>query len=131
MASASNSPLSTDRLEQIASKACDAIFANVSEYEHKSTQGWNNEIINKIIESLVAATTGEGSTGQYKFAVNSTIIQNSPGHEGGKRGMNSSVGGYWNTAKDGMWTYKYETREKAGIDVVITVIWMAVDVVKP
>ncbi|RPA91275.1 hypothetical protein L873DRAFT_1819760 [Choiromyces venosus 120613-1] len=41
----------------------------------------------------------------------------------GRRGMHSACGAYWNNEKDGMWSYKYETR---GLDVVISVIWIAV-----
>ena len=75
----------------------------------------------------------------------------------GRRGMHSACGAYWNNEKDGMWSFKYETRgippqhcEKAagsggvgsasknkvcsgltgccgkGLDVVISVIWIAV-----
>jgi hypothetical protein len=82
-----------------------------------------------MIETLVSATSGDGST-PYKFAVKSTIIQNSTAGGSGKRGMNSSVGAYWNNTKDGMWSYKYDASEKMGIEVVITVIWIALDVVK-
>jgi dynein light chain Tctex-type 1 len=82
-----------------------------------------------MIENLVSTTTGDGAT-PYKFAVKSTIIQNSSGGGATKRGMNSSVGAYWNNSKDGMWNYKYDSSEKMGIDVVITVIWIALDVVK-
>jgi dynein light chain Tctex-type 1 len=78
----------------------------------------------------------------WKFAVNSTIIQHlSPkattasegaelvngkaegGQRVGRRGMHSACGAYWNNEKDGMWSYKYETK---GMDVVISVIWIAV-----
>lgn len=41
----------------------------------------------------------------------------------GRRGMHSACGAYWNNEKDGMWSYKYETK---GMDVVISVIWIAV-----
>jgi dynein light chain Tctex-type 1 len=83
-----------------------------------------------MIESLVAATAGDEAT-PYKFAVKSTIIENSAGGGGtAKRGMNSAVGAYWNSSKDGMWTYKYDTSDKLGFEVVITVIWIALDVVQ-
>jgi len=45
---------------------------------------------------------------------------------GARRGMHSATGAYWNTEKDGMWSYKYEGGEARGFDVVICVIWMAV-----
>lgn len=82
------------------------------------------------------------TTTPWKFAVNSTIIQHlapkssstgggqlvdgknsstTPG--AGRRGMHSACGAYWNNERDGMWSYKYETK---GMDVVISVIWIAV-----
>lgn len=45
---------------------------------------------------------------------------------GPRRGMHSATGAYWNTEKDGMWSYKYEGGEARGFDVVICVLWMAV-----
>jgi len=134
MSQSTGFPLSDDRLEQIANKACEAALAGVTEYKHALTKEWNNGIIGKMIESLVAATSGDEAT-PYKFAVKSTIIENTGGGGGGggggasKRGMNSAVGAYWNSAKDGMWTYKYDTGDKMGFEVVITVIWIALDVV--
>jgi hypothetical protein len=63
--------------------------------------------------------------------VNSTIIQHvAPGEEGvinqAKRGMHSAAGAYWNNEKDGMWSCKYEGAEKKGLDVVISVMWIAI-----
>jgi dynein light chain Tctex-type 1/3 len=75
-----------------------------------------------MIEALKSASTG--SSAPYKFAVSSTIIQNGTSGEA-KRGMNSSIGAFWNGETDGMWSYKYESGEKVGLDVVINVIWMA------
>jgi len=58
--------------------------------------------------------------------VNSTIIQhlakdNGEGG-GGRRGMHSACGAYWNNEKDGMWSFKFEAKD---MDVVISVIWIA------
>jgi dynein light chain Tctex-type 1 len=63
--------------------------------------------------------------------VNSTIIQYvEPSEDGvinqGKRGMHSASAAYWNDEKDGMWSYKYDGAEKKGMDVVITVMWIAI-----
>jgi hypothetical protein len=62
----------------------------------------------------------------------------------GRRGMHSACGAYWNNERDGMWSFKYETKGKIvvkesfikigsgltfrfiGMDVVISVIWIAV-----
>lgn len=82
---------------------------------------------NKLIESLVTETAvEEGKPGPFKFAVNSTVIQNAIG--GGspeKRGMYSSVGAFWNSESDGMWSYKYDAGEKLGLDIVLSVIWIS------
>ena len=40
--------------------------------------------------------------------------------------MHSATGAYWNETKDGMWNWKYEGAEAKGLEVVITVIWIAV-----
>jgi hypothetical protein len=44
----------------------------------------------------------------------------------GRRGMHSATGAYWNEKTDGMWSFKYEGGESKGLDVVISVIWIAI-----
>ena len=44
---------------------------------------------------------------------------------GGKRGMHSASGAYWNKEKDGSWSYKFDGEDVREFDVVITVIWVA------
>lgn len=44
----------------------------------------------------------------------------------GRRGMHSATGAYWNEKTDGMWSYKYDGGENKGLDVVISIIWIAV-----
>ncbi len=44
----------------------------------------------------------------------------------GRRGMHSATGAYWNEKTDGMWSFKYEGGENKGLDVVISVIWIAI-----
>ena len=44
---------------------------------------------------------------------------------GGKRGMHSATGAFWNNERDGMWSHKYEEEGK-GFDVVISVIWISI-----
>lgn len=39
--------------------------------------------------------------------------------------MHSAAGAYWNSEKDGMWSFKYDGGEKKGLDVVINVMWIA------
>ncbi|KAI6798453.1 hypothetical protein KC363_g2476 [Hortaea werneckii] len=43
----------------------------------------------------------------------------------GRRGMHSASGAYWNNAKDGMWSHKYEGGEAKGMDIVIAIMWIA------
>lgn len=48
------------------------------------------------------------------------------GKKTGRRGMHSASGAYWNNERDGMWSHKYEGGEGRGMDIVISVIWIAV-----
>ena len=41
-------------------------------------------------------------------------------------GMHSATGGYWNNDKDGIWSYKFEGGDDRGLDVVLSIIWVAV-----
>jgi hypothetical protein len=43
----------------------------------------------------------------------------------GRRGMHSATGAFWNEKTDGMWSFKYEGGENKGLDVVVSVIWIA------
>ncbi len=40
--------------------------------------------------------------------------------------MHSAAGAYWNSEKDGMWSFKYEATEAKGLDVVVGIIWISV-----
>jgi dynein light chain Tctex-type 1 len=73
---------------------------------------------------LVKETTTESAQPQYKYIVNSTIIQHAAGVDGGRRGMHAASGAYWNNEKDGMWSFKYEAAEGKGLDVVVGIIWV-------
>ena len=44
----------------------------------------------------------------------------------GRRGMHSATQAFWNEKTDGMWSFKYDGGESKGMDVVISVIWVAV-----
>lgn len=96
---------------------------------------------NRILQSLISESKPSAdSHPPFKFAVNSTIIQHlsdpvSSGTDNekvgseravGRRGMHSAAGAYWNNEKDGMWSMKYEGGERKGMDVVISVIWIAI-----
>ncbi|KAL0263008.1 hypothetical protein SLS55_001983 [Diplodia seriata] len=138
-------PVSETRLKQIATDACDAAVGTAESYIHSSTAEWNNTIINTILKSLISETsTGPNNQPPFKYAVNSTIIQHAPTFSRtaddsapasedqaaslakvGRRGMHSAAGAYWNSEKDGMWSFKYDGGEKKGLDVVINVMWIA------
>jgi len=95
----------------------------VNTYDHYSTESWNAHIINTILSQLLNETSSDEQPPQYKFAVNSTIMQHSADDTAngdvsspGKRGMHSASGAYWNSDKDGMWNFKYEKSESKGFD---------------
>ncbi|KAK3381300.1 Tctex-1 [Podospora didyma] len=154
MASETNSPIPLKRLEQIATDVCNSALASAEYYDHPKTAEWNGIIIQKMLKAVIAEATQEGaSSPTYKFAVNSTIVQHvvpnaqlnkstgtstakaeddsltttPPAKKGqaGRRGMQSSTGGYWNEKTDGMWSFKYDGGDK-GLDAVIMLIWIAV-----
>ncbi|KAH8150531.1 uncharacterized protein LAJ45_05227 [Morchella importuna] len=115
-----------------------------------------NHILRALISESIpsSAVSSTSSSSPFKFAVNSTIIQHLTSRQAlpststgtgdadnagselvsgrggsdssagvGRRGMHSACGAYWNNERDGMWSFKYETK---GMDVVISVIWIAV-----
>ncbi|KAF2204257.1 dynein light chain, cytosolic [Delitschia confertaspora ATCC 74209] len=120
-------PISTQRLEEIANAACEQAVGTAEKYQHEEAAQWNQAIINSILQSLISETSSDSTPPQYKYVVNSTTIQHQISQEGvtgGRRGMHSAVGAYWNTEKDGMWSHKWEGAEKRGMDVVISVTWI-------
>ncbi|OCK81741.1 hypothetical protein K432DRAFT_403537 [Lepidopterella palustris CBS 459.81] len=130
-----NSPVSTTRLHQIATDACEAALRTAESYNHANVSEWNDTIINTILKSLISETsTGPNSQPGFKYCVNSTIIQHlapstaaiEGGSPVGRRGMHSAVGAYWNNEKDGLWSFKYEGGEKKGMDIVISIMWVAI-----
>jgi hypothetical protein len=158
-----NPPVSTTRLRQIATDACQSAVGSTEFYEHTKVEGWNSAIINSILKALISEATPSGSQGPaHKFIVNSTIVQHlvptsalnkpkggsdtkseepristSDGGGGGatatdgkphvgRRGMHSATQAFWNEKTDGMWSFKYDGGEGKGMDVVISVIWVAV-----
>ncbi len=135
-------------MNEICKDACDSALSIATVYDHTQTEAWNSSIINSILKSLISESSSTESQPKYKFAVNSTIIQHlsDPRTEGtdgdevtegsvssskdtgkaGRRGMHSASGAYWNNDKDGMSAYKYEAGESKGMDVVVSVMWIAV-----
>ncbi|KAF2256302.1 hypothetical protein BU26DRAFT_599018 [Trematosphaeria pertusa] len=125
------SPLPTEEFQQIASHACESALGLVEKYEHGSVADWNTAIINTILQSLIEKTgAAESKQPAYKYIANSTIIQHpgAPSESGsaGRRGMHSAVGAFWNTEKDGTFSYKWEGAEKKGMDVVISINWIGI-----
>jgi hypothetical protein len=149
-------PIPPNRLKQITNDACDSALATASAYDHAATKTWNDQIINSILKALISESSSTGdAASKYKFAVNSTIIQHlsdpraegteagtqtdgsAAGEDGvsmgddnvkkvGRRGMHSASGAYWNNERDGMWSHKYEGGEGKGMDIVVSVLWIAV-----
>merc|ERR1712000_80221 len=130
-------PLSESRLKQIAQDACTTALSTATTYNHTQTANWNDSIISQLLQTLITETASpSGEAPAYKFMVNGTIIQHTApgsglggaegveGASGGRRGMHSAAGAYWNNEKDGMWSYKYEGGEKRGMDVVVMVMWV-------
>ncbi|KAF1849838.1 uncharacterized protein K460DRAFT_399947 [Cucurbitaria berberidis CBS 394.84] len=181
---ASQSPLPTAELEQIASSACEQAIGASEAYDHTKVADWNTTIIvskspirtpvvaqthtrdrlpfafflvqpksptkhvnnttqQTILKTLIAKTSHNASSpdtkvelspeaGQpaYKYIANSTVIQHigspSEPEKHGRRGMHSAVGAFWNNEKDGTYSYKWEGAEKKGMDIVITITWIAI-----
>jgi hypothetical protein len=122
-------------------QACETALSDVTSYAHADTEKWNTTIINSILGALVQETTQKPQAGssapsqpQFKYVVNSTIIQHaattssSPADDSkkpnGRRGMHAASGAYWNNEKDGMWSFKYPGADSKGLDVVVGVIWV-------
>ncbi|EUC50044.1 hypothetical protein COCMIDRAFT_1235 [Bipolaris oryzae ATCC 44560] len=136
---ASHSPLPTDDLQQIAKTACEQAVGSATSYDHTKVGDWNSEIIQYILKTLISKTTPAADSSNpdapsqpaYKYIANSTVIQhhgNSPAEieKQGRRGMHSAVGAFWNNEKDGTYTYKWEAADSKGMDIVITITWIAI-----
>lgn len=131
-------PLSTSQLQEIAQSACEQAIGSAEAYDHSKVGEWNSEIIQYILKTLIektsspdaTATTDSPSQPPYKYIANSTVIQHigSPAEpdKHGRRGMHSAVGAFWNNEKDGTYSYKWEAAEKKGMDIVITITWIAI-----
>ncbi|KAI9671805.1 MAG: hypothetical protein M1831_003333 [Alyxoria varia] len=74
MAESTRQPISSEELTSIAKGACDQTLATADSYVHSQTESWNNSIISTIIQSL-PGTSNESTDSQYKYAVQSTIVQ--------------------------------------------------------
>ncbi|EEP80943.1 conserved hypothetical protein [Uncinocarpus reesii 1704] len=146
-AAPNNCPVPLEELSRIATEACDTALEGVSSYDHDQVGQWSSQIINKILQSLISATTSNDSTSSpspsdpkqpsFRFTVNCTIIQqgltdpvpsgSSPDPSSreatGRRGMHAASGAYWDVKRDGMWTYKYTNGMEKGLDLVLNIVW--------
>ncbi|KAA8619547.1 dynein light chain Tctex1 [Pyrenophora tritici-repentis] len=133
---ASQSPLPTAELQEIAQTACEQAIGAAEAYDHAQVGDWNSKIIQYILQTLIKKTSTSEATPDtpsqppYKYIANSTVIQHigSPAEpeKHGRRGMHSAVGAFWNNEKDGTYSYKWEAAEKKGMDIVITITWIAI-----
>ncbi|KAF2642375.1 hypothetical protein P280DRAFT_467741 [Massarina eburnea CBS 473.64] len=131
----STAPLPTAEFTSIVDTACETALGSADRYDHTKVVEWNSTIINTILSILIEKTSVaspdvEKPQPAYKYIANSTIIQH-PGNPAeqstaGRRGMHSAVGAFWNTEKDGTFSYKWEGAEKKGMDVVISINWVGI-----
>ena len=75
-------------------------------------------------EELKKEVGGGGGESEEAAASSSNKAASNTGGPG-RRGMHSASGAYWNNAKDGMWSHKYEGGEAKGMDIVIAIMWIA------
>ncbi|TKA64760.1 hypothetical protein B0A49_07971 [Cryomyces minteri] len=131
--SAHKSPVSPTRLQQIATDACHSALSNATCYSHASTESWNSTIIvrpsiNPNPRLLKADTIIQHLSDPQQPATNPDTETSHPSSKSrvGRRGMHSATGAYWDNERDGMWSFKYEGGEAKGMDVVISLIWVAI-----
>jgi hypothetical protein len=87
----------------------------------------NSTIIQHLVptSALNKAKTGTDSAAPKSETDKSDATSTDGKPHVGRRGMHSATGAYWNEKTDGMWSFKYEGGESKGLDVVISVIWIA------
>ncbi|KAI6784460.1 dynein light chain [Emericellopsis cladophorae] len=139
-------PIAETRVKQIVDDVCGTVLESAEYYDHSKVADWNSTIVNSTLKALIAEATPQDAPGPgCKFACNSVIVQhlvptsalNKPrgGTDAkaaesnfttsGRRGMHSAVGAYWNDTKDGMWVHRYTGGERKGLDVIVTMLWIA------
>lgn len=112
-------PISDEELEGFCAEACRATLGDVDAYKHAETREWSTSIIDRLINDL------SHRSGDYKFVVHSIILERPrKSADMAMRGMYAATGAHWDNEIDGSWSYKYEDEVK-GIDVVISIIWIA------
>jgi len=96
--------------------------------------GYKYAVNSTIIQHLVPSSALNKSRGAPSdlddASARASVRTEATGTDGkphvGRRGMHSATGAYWNEKTDGMWSYKHESREDKGLDVVISVIWIGI-----
>lgn len=95
-------------------------------YVVNSTVIQHNSALNKSKPSVESAASAESSAKISTSNEKPEAISTDGNAHVGRRGMHSATGAYWNEKTDGMWSFKYEGGENKGLDVVISVIWIAI-----
>jgi hypothetical protein len=96
------------------------------------TPSFKYAVNSTIIQHLVPTSALNKPRPSHDSSISSTETdaKTATGTDGkphvGRRGMHSATGAYWNEKTDGMWSFKYEGGESKGLDVVISVIWIAI-----
>ncbi|KAK9475273.1 Tctex-1 [Dipodascopsis tothii] len=116
----SNSPIAVAKLKEMCSQVCGSVISPETVYTHALTSEWNDRIIKGVLDLLVAESK------RHKFLIYSTVVERD--ESSSTRGMHSTTGAYWNSAKDGIWNYKWGggTADR-GMDVVISIAWISLE----
>lgn len=91
----------------------------------------NSTIVQHLVPTSALNKPKGGSDSKADDSHISTSDDNAPVSTDGKphvgrRGMHSATQAFWNEKTDGMWSFKYDGGEGKGMDVVVSVIWIAV-----
>ncbi|KAH8196965.1 hypothetical protein TruAng_008859 [Truncatella angustata] len=142
----SSQPISSTRLKQIAQDVQDwnstIINSILKALISESTPSNNSQgpahkfVVNStIVQHLVPTSSlnkpkGGTDVKQEEPRISTSDEAVATGTDGkphvGRRGMHSATQAFWNEKTDGMWSFKYDGGEGKGMDVVVSVIWIAV-----
>ncbi|RYP55822.1 hypothetical protein DL769_010046 [Monosporascus sp. CRB-8-3] len=90
----------------------------------------NSTIVQHLVPTSALNKPKGGSDSKADEPHISTSDSHATGTDGkphvGRRGMHSATQAYWDQKTDGLWSFKYDGGEGKGMDVVVTVIWIAV-----
>ncbi|KAI0015170.1 Tctex-1 [Xylariomycetidae sp. FL0641] len=90
----------------------------------------NSTIVQHLVPTSALNKPKGGSDGREEPNVSTSTDGAPTGTDGkphvGRRGMHSATQAFWNEKSDGMWSFKYDGGESKGMDVVVSVIWVAI-----